>query len=84
MSGYPERLPATHCWQNARLMAQRHPELRYVEGWLVIPWPDGSEMFRLEHAWNETPDGSIIDATGWAYDDLPVRYQRRVGRPSVR
>ena len=32
MSSYAERLPACHCQANAREMAERHPELRYVEG----------------------------------------------------
>jgi hypothetical protein len=76
MSSYPERFPECHCWANARQMVTLHPELRYVEGHLIFPRPDGSEAYRLEHAWNETPDGVIIDATGWAYDDLrPFRYQ---------
>jgi hypothetical protein len=58
-------------------MVALHPELRYVEGHLVFPRPDPFEEFRLAHAWNETPDGVIVDATGWAYDNLrPFRYQR--------
>jgi hypothetical protein len=78
MSSYPERLPACNCWENARQMVTLHPELSYVAGWLIIPRPDGTEAYRLEHAWNVAPDGSIIDSTGWAYDDLrPVRYQQR-------
>jgi hypothetical protein len=77
MSGYPERLPACNCWSNARMMARLHPELRYVAGWLIVPWPDGSEMFRLEHAWCAGPDGSIIDATAWPYADLRPSYLPR-------
>jgi hypothetical protein len=69
VSSYPERLPACHCWGNARLMVQRHPELRYVEGHLVWSRP---------YAWTETPDGQIIDPTGWAYEHMrPLRYERR-------
>jgi hypothetical protein len=70
-----ERWPATHCWENARTLAQRHPELRVAAGWLIIPWPDGSEMFRLEHGWCAGPDGEIIDPSRHAYDGLwPFRY----------
>jgi hypothetical protein len=76
MGSYPERFPACHCWENARQMVTLHPELRYVRGYLIFPRPDGTEAFRLEHAWNETPDGVIIDSTGWAYDDLRPSYQR--------
>jgi hypothetical protein len=72
MNSYPD-LPACNCWENARTLARLHPELRYAAGWLVIPWPDGSEMFRLAHAWCVTADGEIIDPTGWAYD-RPYRY----------
>ena len=75
LNSYPERLPACRCWENARQMARLHPELRYTEGWLVIPWPDGSEMFRLEHAWCVAADGEIIDPTAHAYDGFrPYRY----------
>jgi hypothetical protein len=75
---YPERLAAGRCQENARRMVTLHPELRYVEGDLVFARPPGFEPFRLEHAWNVTPDGVIIDATGWAYDGLqPFQYQER-------
>ena len=40
MSSYPERLPECCCRENARLMTALHPELRYVEGWLVFARPD--------------------------------------------
>jgi hypothetical protein len=77
VTSYPERLPECHCWENARLMVALHPELRYVAGHIVVLRADGSEAYRLGHAWNETVDGVIIDATGWAYDRLrPFRYQR--------
>ena len=77
MGSYPERLPECHCRQNARRMVTLHPELRYVEGHLVFPLADPFGEHRLEHAWNETPDGVIVDATGWAYDDArPFRYER--------
>jgi hypothetical protein len=83
-SSYPECLPACHCWENARRMAALHPELRYVEGHLVIPRADGLEPYLLEHAWCVAPDGAIIDATAWAYDDFqPLQYQpaRRLAPP---
>jgi hypothetical protein len=36
-ANYRERLPECSCFENAREMVKRHPELRYVEGWLIIP-----------------------------------------------
>jgi hypothetical protein len=76
MGSYPERLPECHCRQNARRMVTLHPELRYVEGWLVFARPDPFEPYRLEHAWNVAPDGEVVDSTAWAYDGLrPFRYQ---------
>jgi hypothetical protein len=77
MSGYPERFAECNCWSNARRMTELHPELRYVEGWLIVPWPDGSEMYRLEHAWCVGPDGSIIDSTASPYADLRPSYLPR-------
>jgi hypothetical protein len=72
----PERLPACNCWENARGMVRQHPELRYVSGYLVFPRPEPFEDHRLEHAWCETPDGVVVDPTGWAYDNLrPFRYE---------
>jgi hypothetical protein len=55
-------------------MVTLHPELRYVEGHLIIPRPDGSEAYRLPHAWTVTPDGAVVDPTGWAYDSLRPFY----------
>ena len=58
-------------------MAERHPGLRYAEGYLVFPRPPGYEPHRLAHAWTETPGGDIIDPTAWAYAGLgPFRYER--------
>jgi hypothetical protein len=75
MADYPERLPACHCHQNAREMVRRHPELRYVEGYLVFPRPEPFSNFRLAHAWNEV-DGRIVDSTAWAYESLrPFSYE---------
>jgi hypothetical protein len=54
---YPERFPVGACQQSARWMVKLHPELTYVEGYLVFIEPDGTER-RMEHAWNETPDGT--------------------------
>jgi len=38
---------------------------------------DGQE-FRLQHSWNETPNGLIVDSTAWAFEGqaLPHRYER--------
>lgn len=75
-AAYPERLPECHCRQNAREMVRRHPELQYVEGYLVFPRPEPFEDFKLEHAWNVIPGGVVVDATGWAYDNArPFRYE---------
>jgi hypothetical protein len=74
MGGYSERLPEGCCHQNARCMAERHPELAYVEGYLVFPLAEPFGDYRLEHAWNETPDGTIVDSTAWPYDP-PFRYE---------
>jgi hypothetical protein len=52
-------------------MVAAHPELSYVEGWLVFARPDPFEPYLLDHAWNVTPDDQIVDATGWVYGDPP-------------
>ena len=76
MAGYPERFPDCHCWANARRMAELHPELAVVEGFLVFPRAAGFEDYRLSHAWNVTKGGTIVDSTGWAYEGLrPFRYE---------
>jgi hypothetical protein len=67
MSSYPERLPECQCHQNARQMVRLHPELRYVEGWLVFPRPEPFEPYKLDHAWNVTADGEVVDSTAWCY-----------------
>jgi hypothetical protein len=76
MADYHERLPEGHCLANARLMAELHPELAVVEGFLVFPRPEPFADYRLAHAWNETAGGRIVDATGWAYEGLrPFSYE---------
>jgi hypothetical protein len=77
MTDYPERFPRGNCQQNARWMTLMYPELTSVEGYLVFTEPDGTER-RLEHAWNETADGRVVDSTAWAFDGqtLPYRYER--------
>ena len=78
MADYPERFAECHCQQNARRMAELHPELAVVHGYLVFPTAAGFEDHRLAHTWNVTPDGAIVDSTGWAYDSLrPFRYEPR-------
>jgi hypothetical protein len=75
VADYPERFAECHCWENARRMAELHPELAVVEGFLVFPRAAGFEDYRLEHAWNLAPDGTVVDATAWAYEGLrPFRY----------
>ena len=76
MADYPERFPECHCWENARRMAELHPELAVVTGYLVFRRAAGFEDFRLEHGWNRAPDGTVVDATGWAYEGLrPFSYE---------
>jgi hypothetical protein len=83
MDGYPERLPACHCWQNARRMAELHPELAIVRGYLVFPRPEPFEDFRLAHGWNLAPDGTIVDATAWAYAGQSFSYEPAPGERGV-
>jgi hypothetical protein len=77
VSGYDDRLPRNNCFQNARWMVLMHPELVIVDGYLVFTDHDGQE-YRLEHAWNETPDGQLVDSTAWAFEGmtLPCHYER--------
>jgi hypothetical protein len=79
---YPERFPECRCRENARQMVMLHPELRYVEGHLVFPLAEPFGERRMEHAWNVTPDGSVVDSTGWAYENArPFRYERDALHP---
>jgi hypothetical protein len=76
MTTYDERLPRGNCQQNARIMTAMYPELTQAEGYLVLAGPDGTE-FRIEHSWNETPDGQIVDSTAWAREGTGTyRYER--------
>lgn len=77
MTNYDERLPRNNCFQNAQWMVLMHPELSYVEGYLVFTDHGGRE-YRLLHAWNATPDGQLVDSTEWAFEDqaLPYRYEQ--------
>lgn len=78
MTIYDERLPRNNCFHNARWMVLMYPELSYVEGNLVFTDHDGRE-YRLEHAWNATPDGRLVDSTAWAFEGtLPYRYERHI------
>jgi len=53
-----------------------YPELIYVEGYLVFTEPDGT-VRRMEHAWNETPEGRIVDSTAWAFADRTLSHHER-------
>jgi hypothetical protein len=76
MTGYPERFPRGNCRQNARWMTLMYPELVAVDGYLVNTAADGTE-FRVEHTWNQAPDGQLVDSTAWAFEGeaLPYRYE---------
>src|SRR6266446_4717519 len=80
MNAYPERFPRGNCHQNARWMVQLHPELSYVQGYLVFTDP-GELEHRVTHAWNETPDGLVVDSTAWAFEGqtLAYRFERDPG-----
>jgi hypothetical protein len=73
---YSDRLPGNSCRDNAWWMAAMYPELSYVEGYVVFTEPDETER-RMEHAWNQTPNGRIVDSTAWAFaGTAPYRYER--------
>jgi hypothetical protein len=55
-------------------MTLMHPELTVVSGYLVLTDTSGLE-YRLEHSWNETPDGQIVDSTAWAFAEMPLPYR---------
>jgi hypothetical protein len=74
VTGYDERLPRGNCQQNARWMTLMHPELSIVDGYLVNTTPDGTD-FRVEHSWNETPDGQVVDSTAWAFEGWGLPYR---------
>lgn len=63
---YPDQLPANKCWANTKRMRELHPELRFVKGWLIITGehvPGEVSSRHTPHAWNETADGTVVDAT---------------------
>lgn len=73
---YSERLSGGNCRENAWWMVAMYPELSYVEGYVVFTESDETER-RMEHAWNEAPDGRIVDSTAWAFaGTAPYRYER--------
>lgn len=82
MTDYPQ-MPKGTCYQSSRIMAAMYPELSYVEGWMVFTDEDGADIITpsgvpmaIEHAWNVTPDGEIVDSTrDVRFDDLPRRYE---------
>ena len=62
---YPMMPPGT-CRESSWVLAACYDELEYVEGILVmiIPTTDGQVVRgHIEHAWNVTPDGTVIDST---------------------
>jgi hypothetical protein len=79
VTGYPERFPRNNCDQNAQWMTMLHPELSVVRGNLVFTDHDGQE-YRMEHVWNQAPDGAVVDSTAWAFEAaLPYRYEAAGG-----
>lgn len=76
MTDYDEQFPQGFCQVAARCMTEMHPELSYVEGYLVFTSQYGQER-RTEHCWNETPDGTVVDSVAWNFEDeQPYRYER--------
>ena len=55
-------MPSNNCYANAKLLAQKYPELTYQEG-VVVARVGGERRTSLRHAWNVGPTGQIIDAT---------------------
>lgn len=60
------------CFMNATLVALRHPELIYCEGY------GHNGILPIMHAWNIDPDGNVIDVTwnpdtGIEYFGIPIR-----------
>jgi hypothetical protein len=65
VSIYPVMPPGT-CRESSWILAACYPELEYAEGHrtLILNFPDDRVIRdRIEHAWNVTPDGEIVDAT---------------------
>lgn len=67
MNRYPRGRPG-ECFESSEKLAARYPELRYVEGLRTLDVVDGSSV--IEHAWNELPDGTVIDSTARVVDGL--------------
>lgn len=55
-------MPEGTCLASSRLLARKHPELRYQEGILVMSF-DGELRASVRHAWNMGPGGEVIDTT---------------------
>ena len=73
---YAEKLPRNRCHYNAHLMQAMHPELAVIEGYLILD--DAGTERRMEHWWNQAPDGQRVDSTAWSYDFpgmMPYRYE---------
>jgi hypothetical protein len=82
---YPTMPPHT-CHQSSRILAWLYPELSYVEGQIVLLDDDGRDVvdrdgrpWSMDHAWNETTAGEIVDST-WHLKEVARRYAKR--RPS--
>jgi hypothetical protein len=55
-------MPEGTCKESSRWLAEEFPELRYVEGVLVV-FEGGRPIEWLQHAWTQTTDGQLADAT---------------------
>jgi hypothetical protein len=55
-------MPEGTCQESSRWLAEEFAELEYVEGVLIV-FEGGRPIEWLEHAWAETADGQIADAT---------------------
>ena len=53
-----QRGPVGHCFEYSQILAYAYPSLTYCEGYSCLE--NGA---RMEHAWNITPEGKVLDAT---------------------
>ena len=66
-------MPEGTCVISSQLLAQQFPELEFVAG-VVVAYEPGSDAEWLEHAWNVTADGKIVDTTNRQQTGVEWRY----------
>jgi len=85
-------MPEGTCQESSRWLAEQFAELEYVQG-VLIAFEGGRPVEWLEHAWTQTADGQIADATirptvgvQWKHiaDGADHDGQRALGRYALR